>query len=97
MTLTEKGLYLDVDKLDVQKEVMEPSKKCWAERSQNNKKDKTDIAENEEEPQAEEKIKDDFKESLLTAIAKMSSKKFEAFSRALLNRMGVEFTEKGVR
>ena len=97
VTLTEKGLYLDVDKLDVQKEVMEPSKKCWAERSQNNKKDKTDIAENEEEPQAEEKIKDDFKESLLTAIAKMSSKKFEAFSRALLNRMGVEFTDKGVQ
>ena len=97
VTLTEKGLYLDVDKLDVQKEVMEPSKKCWAERSQNNKKDKTDIAENEEEPQAEEKIKDDFKESLLTAIAKMSSKKFEAFSRALLNRMGVEFTEQGVQ
>ena len=27
VTLTEKGLYLDVDKLDVQKEVMEPSKK----------------------------------------------------------------------
>lgn len=97
VTLTERGLYLDVDKLDVQKEIMEPSKKCWAERSQNNKKDKTDIAENEEEPQAEEKIKDDFKESLLTAIAKMSSKKFEAFSRALLNRMGVEFTEKGVQ
>ena len=97
VTLTEKGLYLDVDKLDVQKEIMEPSKKCWAERSQHNKKDKTDIAENEEEPQAEEKIKDDFKESLLTAIAKMSSKKFEAFSRALLNRMGVEFTEKGVQ
>ena len=97
VTLTEKGLYLDVDKLDVQKEIMEPSKKCWAERSQNNKKDKTDIAENEEEPQAEEKIKDDFKESLLTARAKMSSKKFEAFSRALLTRMGVEFTEKGVQ
>ena len=27
----------------------------------------------------------------------MSPKKFEAFSRALLNRMGVEFTEKGVQ
>ena len=35
--------------------------------------------------------------NLLTAIAKMSPKKFEAFSRALLNRMGVEFTEKGVQ
>ena len=27
----------------------------------------------------------------------MSPKKFEAFSRALLNRMGVEFTEKGAQ
>lgn len=97
VTLTEKGLYLDVDKLDVLKEIMEPSKKCWAERSQSNKKDKENITENEEETQTEEKIKDDFKESLLAAVAKMSPKKFEAFSRALLNRMGVEFTEKGVQ
>lgn len=95
VTLTEKGLYLDIDKLDVQKEIMEPSKKYWEELRQNNRKDKADIAENEDEPQAEEKIKDDFKESLLAAIAKMSPKKFESFSRALLNRMGVEFTEKG--
>lgn len=34
---------------------------------------------------------------MLASIAKMSSKKFEAFSRALLNRMGVEFTQKGVQ
>lgn len=62
------------------------------------KKNKTvNVSDNEEETQAEEKIKDDFKENLLTAIAKMSPKKFEAFSRALLNRMGVEFTEKGVQ
>lgn len=32
------------------------------------------------------KIKDDFKEKLLAAIAKMTPKKFEAFSRALLNK-----------
>ena len=97
VTLTEKGLYLDIDELDVQKEIMEPSKKFWEELRQNNKKNKADIAESEDAPQAEEKIKDDFKESLLAAIAKMSPKKFEAFSRALLNRMGVEFTEKGVQ
>lgn len=66
--------------------------------SQNNKKNKVaDISDNEEEMQGEEKIKDDFKEKLLAAIAKMTPKKFEAFSRALLNRMGVEFTEKGVQ
>ena len=98
ITLTEKGLYLDVDSLDVQKEIIETSKKHWEELSQNNKKNRAmNISDNEEETQAEEKIKDDFKEFLLAAVAKMSPKKFEVFSRALLNRMGVEFTEKGVQ
>ena len=98
ITLTEKGLYLDIDKLDVQKEIIETSKKHWEQLSQANKKNKiVDVNENEEETQAEEKIKDEFKESLLAAISKMSSKKFEAFSSALLTRMGVEFTEKGVQ
>ncbi|MBQ8311835.1 MAG: Mrr restriction system protein [Clostridia bacterium] len=98
VTLTEKGLYIDVEKLDVEKEIIEPSKKHWEELSKNNKKNKAaDIGDNEEEPEAGEKLKDDFKETLLASIAKMSPKKFEAFSRALLNRMGVEFTEKGVQ
>lgn len=98
VTLTEKGLYIDVEKLDVEKEIIEPSKKHWEELSKNNKKNKVaDISDNEEEPEAGEKLKDDFKETLLSSIAKMSPKKFEAFSRALLNRMGVEFTEKGVQ
>lgn len=98
ITLTEKGLYLDVDKLDVQKDIIETSKTHWEELSKSNKKSKTvDVVDNEEETQAEEKIKDEFKENLLSAISKMSPKKFEAFSRALLNRMGVEFTEKGVQ
>ena len=52
---------------------------------------------NEEEMHEEEKMEDNFKEKLLSAIAKMTPKKFEAFSRARLNRMGVEFTEKGVQ
>lgn len=98
ITLTEKGLYLDVDSLNVEKDVIEVSKKYWDQLSQNNKKNKVaDIADNEEEMQEEEKIKDDFKEKLLAAISKMTPKKFEAFSRALLNRMGVEFTEKGIQ
>lgn len=98
ITLTEKGLYLDVESLDVEKDIIEASKKHWEQLSQNNKKNKVaDISDNEEEMQEEEKIKDDFKEKLLAAIAKMTPKKFEAFSRALLNRMGVEFTEKGVQ
>ena len=98
ITLTEKGLYLDVESLDVEKDIIEASKMHWEQLSQNNKKNKVaDISDNEEEMQEEEKIKDDFKEKLLAAIAKMTPKKFEAFSRALLNRMGVEFTEKGVQ
>ena len=98
ITLTKKGLYLDLNKLDVYKDIIETSKKHWEGLSQNNKKNKgIEIGDNEEETQAEEKIKDDFKDTLLTAISKMSPKKFEAFSRALLNKMGVEFTEKGVQ
>lgn len=98
ITLTEKGLYLDLNTLNVEKDIIETSKKHWEELSKKNKKNRDiDIGDNEEETQAEEKIRDDFKEKLLSAIPKMSSKKFEAFSRALLNRMGVEFTEKGVQ
>ena len=96
--MTEKGLYLELDTLDVQKDIIEPSKKHSDDQSNNNKKNKiADVSDNEEETQAEEKIKDDFKETLLASIARMSPKKFEAFSRALLNRMGVEFTEKGAQ
>ncbi len=98
ITLTEKGLYLDLETLDVQKDIIETSKKHWEKLSENNKKNKAvDVNDSEEETQAEEKIHDDFKEALLAAISKMSPRKFEAFSRALLNRMGVEFTEKGVQ
>lgn len=97
ITLTEKGLYLELDTLDVQKDIIEPSKKHWDELSKNKKHKIADVSDNEEETQAEERIRDNFQEMLLAAIAKMSPKKFEAFSRALLNRMGVEFTEKGVQ
>ncbi len=107
VTLTEKGLNLDLNTLDVQKEIIEPSKKFWEELSKKNKKTKEDaVADPEDETQKEEiikndlkeeKIKEEFEEKLLAAIAKMSPKKFEAFSRALLNKMGVEFTEKGTK
>ena len=41
ITLTDKGLCLDVDSLDVQKDIIETSKKHWEELSQNNKKNKS--------------------------------------------------------
>ncbi|MBR6435169.1 MAG: Mrr restriction system protein [Thermoguttaceae bacterium] len=96
VTLTEKGENVDIDKLDIQK-IMEVSKKHWEELAKTKKQETFDINDGEEESQAEEKLKDDFKETLLALIAKMSPKKFEAFSRALLNKMGVEFTEKGIQ
>lgn len=97
ITLTQKGLYLDIDNLDVEKDIFRITKDYW--NKSNPKKDKSvdEIKNDHEEVKSEEKIKDDFKDTLLSAIAKMSPKKFEAFSRALLNRMGVEFTEKGVQ
>lgn len=96
VVLTKKGENLDLETLDV-REIIKTSKKHWEELSKNNRKKNFDLNDNEEEAQAEEKIKDDFKEKLLAAIARMSPRKFEAFSRALLNKMGVEFTEKGVQ
>lgn len=99
ITLTQKGLYLDIESLDVEKDIFRITKDYWNKSKSKPKKDKSaDEIENcHGEIQSEEKIKDDFKDTLLGAIAKMSPKKFEAFSRALLNRMGVEFTEKGVQ
>ena len=99
ITLTQKGLYLDIDSLDVEKDIFRITKDYWNKSKSKPKKDKSadEIENDHEEVQSEEKIKDDFKDTLLAAIAKMSPKKFEAFYRALLNRMGVEFTEKGVQ
>jgi restriction system protein len=95
--LTEKGENLDLDKLDVS-EIIKTAVKHWEKLSKGKrKKADFDIGDSEEEMSPEEKIIEDFNETLLAAIAKMSPKKFEAFSRALLNRMGVEFTEKGVQ
>ena len=55
VTLTEKGLYLDVDSLDVEKEIMEESKKHWEQLKQNNRKNKdADFSDNEEEMHEEE-------------------------------------------
>ena len=70
-----------MDELDVDKEIVQPSKKHWNNLSKANKlrNKMTNTAESEEESNFEDKILDDFKEKLLKAVAKMSPKKFEAF------------------
>ena len=97
VTLTEKGENLNLDKLDVS-EIIKTAAKHWEKLSKRRqKKTDFDIDDNEEESSPEEALIEAFNEALLDSISKMSSKKFEAFSRALLNKMGVEFTEKGVQ
>ena len=51
----------------------------------------------EENESTDDELLDDFKVKLQSAIANMSPAKFEQFSRALLTKMGVEFTNKGVQ
>ena len=99
ITMTDKGLNIDLKQFDVNKEIIQPSKIKWKELSKTNKEklDNSKIAESEEESVAEDKIADEFKDKLLKAIANMSPKKFESFSRALLTKMGVEFSNIGVQ
>ena len=57
----------------------------------------SDVEEDEDSESSEDKLLDDFKVKLQSAIANMSPAKFEQFSRALLTKMGVQFTNKGVQ
>ena len=96
--MTEKGENLDLDKLDVS-EIIKTAAKHWEKLSnRRQKKADFDLDDSEEESSPEEALIETFNEALLDAIAKMSPKKFEAFSRALLTKMGVEFDSvKGVQ
>lgn len=100
ITLTQKGLYLDLNSFDEWENVIIPAKPHWEKLSKSNKNKNSEVKESEESEAASpvaDRYQDDFKERLLNAIGKMSPKKFEAFSRKLLTNMGVEFTEKGIQ
>ena len=82
-----------MDTFDFEKEVYLIAAKYYA-------KMREDKKNNVNESSGSNKIDDyneAFKRKLLAAINKMSPKKFELFSRALLNKMGVEFTEIGTQ
>lgn len=100
ITLTDKGESINLDNFDVDKEVMEPAAKCWDELRGTNKRmskvqNEDEIVEDEIDIQAQ--YNDEIKERILAAISKMSPKKFEQFSRQLLTKMGVKFTEQGTQ
>ena len=73
----------------------------WEEHSTKNKSKNKPVetleVEDEENESTDDELLDDFKVKLQSAIANMSPAKFEQFSRALLTKMGVEFTNKGVQ
>lgn len=99
VTLTEKGAAVDVSNFDVKREVREKAAVYWEEKSAKNKEKNSVI---KKEPEEENNINaddilDDVKVKLQSAIANMSPKKFEQFSRALLTKMGVQFTDKGIK
>lgn len=68
----------------------------WEEHSTKNKSKNKPVetleVEDEENESTDDELLDDFKVKLQSAIANMSPAKFEQFSRALLTKMGVEFT-----
>lgn len=102
ITLTQEGTNIDLSNFDVKTEVRDKARTYWEEHSSKNKvKSKmaaiSDVEEDEDSESSEDKLLDDFKVKLQSAIANMSPAKFEQFSRALLTKMGVQFTNKGVQ
>lgn len=101
ITLTDKGANINVEALNVKTEVVDKAKKYWDEHSAkkktNNKLESDADEENNDELSSENELLDEFKVKLQEAISNMSPAKFEQFSRALLTKMGVQFTNKGVK
>ena len=100
ITLTQQGLAVNIMTLDVEADVRDKAKVYWEENRSKKKIKKDSLSEvedeNEDDIVAEKDPVDDFKTELQQAIANMSPAKFEQFVRALLTKMGVKFTEKGV-
>ena len=101
ITLTQAGANVDLSTFDVKAEVRDKARAYWDEHSAKNKSKSKPVptpdAEDEENDSAEDDLMDDFKVKLQSAIANMSPAKFEQFSRALLTKMGVQFTNKGMQ
>lgn len=101
ITLTEQGTNIDLSAFDEKAEVCNKARAYWDEQRAKNKQNhvlaaSVDGDEEDEESSADELL-DDFKIKLQSAIANLSPVKFEQFSRALLTKMGVQFTDKGTQ
>ncbi len=110
ITLTREGNQINLEQLDVKKEIHDKAKPFWEACSKRNALKKQELKKYDETPNDEDIDADDiegtssgfveedkFRLVLQNAIEKMSPAKFEQFSRKLLDKMGVKFTEKGVQ
>ncbi len=97
VVLTEKGINTNVALLDIEKEIYEPVQKIFEENRKNKEKKNVEEEETRDSINLVDEYQKEFKERLLGAIGKMSPRKFEAFSRALLNKMGIKFDEVGTQ
>ena len=101
ITLTQQGTNIDLSAFDEKAEVCNKARAYWDEQRAKNKQNhvlaaSVDGDEEDEESSADELL-DNFKIKLQSAIANLSPAKFEQFSRALLTKMGVQFTDKGTQ
>ncbi len=93
--LTEKGINVNINEFDITRDVYDVSEAYWhnnPKRSKNKNEEDGD-----DEVNIADKYQEDFKQKLLKSISEMSPAKFELFSRLLLKKMGVEFTEVGTQ
>ena len=103
ITLTQQGSSVNLIALNVEVDVKEKAKAYWEEtrkkkKVKNNNISNLDTEEDDDSVVVVEKDPvDEFKTELQQAIANMSPSKFELFARALLTKMGVKFTEQGVK
>lgn len=102
ITLTDKGSNIDLNSFDIDTEIYVVTASYWAKKREENKtknkvKNDPEIENVEDTDISQEEIYlEEFKTKLLDAISKMSPGKFEKFSRKLLTKMGVAFTDKGI-
>lgn len=101
ITLTEQGTNIDLSAFDEKAEVCNKARAYWDEQRAKNKQNHVLAAsvdgDQEDEELSADELLDDFKIKLQSAIANLSPAKFEQFSRALLTKMGVQFTDKGTQ
>ena len=100
ISLTTKGQNLDLNHFNSDRDVYVISSQYW-QQDQTNRKKRSETAptlsDTNDLTDREDQLHNEFSTQLLDAIARMSPRKFEIFSRRLLSKMGIEFKSQGVQ